>query len=159
MPPAVQPTTGSHDFIFYLFAFRGYPYSNFRIFANGLYIKKGWNPEGLKYGDYASISFFASKTFLRKIGVTLQLKGDWIDAMKYNENLQNLGYYNFDVHATGMKQVSIVPQLSYSVKNFTVYALSEFPIYQYVNKRQVASQRLFTAGLSYRFMTYKEVKN
>jgi hypothetical protein len=154
-PPGVQPTTGSHDFIFYLFAFRGYPYKNFRVFSNLLYIKKGWNPEGLKYGDYASVSLFASKTLLRKVGVTLQLKGEWIDEMKYNENLQTLGYYNFDVNATGTKKVSVVPQLSYSVRNFTIYALSEFPLYQYVNKRQVASQRMYTAGFSYRFLTYK----
>jgi hypothetical protein len=158
-PPGVQPTTGSHDFIFYLFAFRGYPYKNLRLFANALYIKKGWNPEGLKYGDYASVSVFASKTLFRKLGATLQLKGEWIDEMKYNENLQNLGYYNFDVHATGTKKVSIVPQLSYSIKDFTIYALSEFPLYQYVNKRQVASQRMYTAGFSYRFLTYRDLFN
>ncbi len=30
MPPALMPTTGSHDFIFYGFAYRGYPKKNFR---------------------------------------------------------------------------------------------------------------------------------
>ena len=155
-PPGVQPTTGSHDLILYLFAFRGYPSKNFRVFSNALYIKKGWNPDGLKFGDYASLSLFASKTLLRKLGVTLQLKGEWIDEMKYSEQLYNLGYYNFDVRATGTKRVMLVPQLSYSVKNFTVYALSEFPLYQYVTKKQIAAQRSYTAGISYRFMTYRE---
>ncbi len=156
MPPAVQPTTGSNDFIFYLFAFRGYPHKDFRIFMNGLYIRKGWNPQGIKYGDYASVSLFASKTLLNRVGVTLQVKGEWVDQMRYSEDLYNLAYYNFDVLATGMKQVSIVPQLSYSFNAFTIYALSEFPVYQYVNRIQVASQYLHTVGLSYRFFTYSE---
>ena len=156
MPPGVQPTSGSHDFLFYVFGFRGYPYKNFRIFANGLYIKKGWNPQGLKFGDYASVSFFAGKTFFRKLGVTLQVKGEWIDKLRYNENLYHLGYYSFDVSATGMRQISVAPQLSYTFRGLTVYGLSEFPLYQYVNKKQVASQHLYTAGLSYRFLTYRE---
>ncbi len=156
MPPAVQPTTGSNDFIFYLFAFRGYPHRNFRVFMNGLYIRKGWNPQGIKYGDYASVSLFASKTLFNGVGATLQLKGEWVDQMRYSEDLYNLAYYNFDVLATGMKQVSIVPQLSYSFNAFTIYVLSEFPMYQYVNRVQVASQYLHTVGLSYRFFTYSE---
>jgi hypothetical protein len=156
-PLGVQPTTGSHDLIMYLFAFRGYPEKKFRVFANALYIKKGWNPEGLKYGDYASLSLFAGKTFFRRLGTTLQLKAEWVDKIKYDEDLYNIGYYsNYLLDATGMRQISIVPQLSYSFRNFTVYALSEFPLYQYVNKTQVAAQRLYTAGFSYRFMTFSE---
>ncbi|MBZ0097981.1 MAG: hypothetical protein K8F30_02800 [Taibaiella sp.] len=156
MPPAVQPTTGSNDVILYLFAFRGYPQKDFRVFMNGIYIRKGWNPQGIKYGDYASVSLFAGKTFFEKLGVTLQVKGEWIDQMKYNEDLYNFAYYNFDVLATGMKQVSIVPQLSYSYKSFTIYALSEFPLYQYVNKVQIASQYLHTVGLTYRFFAHSD---
>lgn len=156
MPPAVQPTSGSNDVIFYLFAFRGYPHHNFRVFTNMLYIRKGWNPQGIKFGDYASISVFAGKTLFNKVGATLQVKGEWIDQMRYNKSLYNFAYYNFDVLATGMKQVCIVPQLSYSINSFTVYVLSEFPVYQYVNKVQVASQYLHTIGLTYRFFTYSD---
>ena len=156
MPPAVQPTTGSNDVIFYLFAFRGYPTKDFRVFSNLLYVRKGWNPQGIKFGDYASISMFAGKTFFDKLGVTLQLKGELIGTMKYNEDLYNLAYYNFDVSATGMKQLSVVPQLSYSRNSLTIYALSEFPLYQYVNKVQVASQYLHTVGIAYRFFAHSQ---
>jgi hypothetical protein len=155
-PPSVQPSSGSHDFIFYAFLFRGYTAQKFRLFANVTYIKKGWNPAGEKFGDYASIGLFAGKTFFQKFGVTFQLRGEWIDKMKVNNNILLYAYPNYDPEATGSKKIFITPQISYSHKKFTVFALSEIPIYQYVNKAQVVSQYQFTAGISYRFLTYKQ---
>lgn len=150
-PPTVQPTNGSHDFIFYAFFFRGYPKKNFRVFANLMYIKKGWNSLGQKFGDYASIGLFGSTTLKKKIGVTLQLKGEWIDKMVSAPNLDMLAYYNVDIKSTGGTKLLAVPQLSYTHNNLTIYALTEIPLYQYVNGTQVGSQYQFTAGLSYRF--------
>ncbi|MES2397496.1 MAG: hypothetical protein V4549_15920 [Bacteroidota bacterium] len=154
-PPTVQPTTGSQDIIFYTFFFRGYPLKNFRIFANTLYIKKGWNSLGQKFGDYATIGLFASKTFFEKLGVTLQVRGEWIDKMKADKNVDLLALYNVDITSTGSRKVFFVPQLSYTHKSFTVFVLSEIPVYQYVNNIQVASQYQFTGGLSYRFYINK----
>lgn len=152
-PPTVQPTTGSHDFIFYAFFFRQNPCNNLRWFANSIYIKKGWNPLGEKFGDYLSISFFAGKTLFEKLGITLSVKGEWIGKMKAAENTDLLAFYNVDTAATGSKKVFIVPQLSFSHKWVTLYAMSETPIYQYMNKQQIASQHLITVGISYRFFT------
>ena len=45
--------------------------------------------------------------------------------------------------------------MSFSHNNFTIYALSEIPLYQYLNGTQVASQHQVTAGISYRFNAYK----
>lgn len=154
-PPTVQPTTGSQDFIFYAFFFRGYPLKNFRIFANTLYIKKGWNSLGEKFGDYASVGLFASKTFFEKLGVTLQVKGEWIGKMQADKNVDLLALYNVDITSTGSRKIFFVPQLNYTYKNITVFVLSEIPLYQYVNNIQVASQHQFTGGLSYRFFTKK----
>lgn len=154
-PPTVQPTNGSQDFIFYGFIFRGYPLKNFRIFASTLYLKKGWNALGQKYGDYSSIGLYASKTFFRKFGVTLQLKGEYTGKMEYHKNIDMLALYNIDVTSTGSKKLFFVPQLSYSYKDFTVYALNEIPLYQYLNGTQVASEHQITVGLSYRFFTNK----
>ena len=156
-PPIVQPTTGAQDFIFYAFLYRGYPLKKFRVFANVLYVKKGWNSLGEKFGDYASVGLFAGKTFLKKLGLTAQLKAEWIDKMKYDKNVDLLALYNVDAESTGSKKVFFVPQISYSYKKCTIYALSEIPLYQYVNKVQAASQYQFTMGLSYRFLTYKTV--
>lgn len=160
-PPTVQPTNGSNDFIFYSFFYRGYPLKNFRIFANTLYVRKGWNPLGQKFGDYASIGLFAGKTFFEKLGVTVQVKGEWVGKMQWDKNIDMLALYNIDVNATGTRKVFFVPQLSYTYKTFTVYALMEMPLYQYVNSMQIASQHQITAGISYRFFTYKsgEVKS
>lgn len=154
MPPAVMPTTGSNDFIFYGFGYRGYPVKKFRVFANLLYVRKGWNQLGQKFGDYASIGLFAGKTFRRKFGVTLQLKGEWIDRMDYDKKVDMLATYNLDVTATGGKRLLFVPQLSYSYKTLSAFILSEIPLYQYVNGTGIASQYLFTLGLSYRFLVY-----
>jgi hypothetical protein len=152
-PPIVQPTNGSQDIIFYGFIFRGYPLKKFRIFSNMLYIRKGWNSQGEKFGDFASIGLFASKTVLERLGITLQLKGEWMDKM---QRMSNLPFPNYDPNATGSKKIFIVPQLSYSFfhDRLSAYVLSEFPLYQYVNNTQVASQFSTTFGLSYRFYSY-----
>lgn len=150
-PPTVQPTNGSHDLIFYGFFFKGFPRKNFRVFANGLYVKKGWNSLGQKFGDYASIGLFASMTFIKKIGITLQIKGEWMNKMQADKNIDMLAYYNIDLKSTGGKKVSFVPQISYTHKMLTVYFVSEYPLYQYWNGTQVGSQSLYTAGISYRF--------
>lgn len=155
MSPTVQPTNGSHDFIFYGFFYRGFPLKNCRIFANVLYVKKGWNPLGQKFGDYSSIGLFFGKTFFKKLGVTLQIKAEHIAKMKTIKDIDMVALYGLYPEATGARKVFFVPQLSYSYKSFTVYALTEIPIYQYVNYSQVASQYQMTVGLSYRFLTYK----
>jgi hypothetical protein len=156
-PLSIQPSSGSNDLIFYSFFSRSNSITDFRYFANAMYVKKGWNPMGEKMGDYASVGLFVGKTFRSKLGVTLQLKGEWIDKMKLNEDIFMLyGDTRFDPEATGSKKVFIVPQLSYSFKDIVIYALSEIPIYQYVTKVQVGSRYQTTVGLSYRFMAKKK---
>lgn len=157
-PPTVQTTTGANDFIFYSFVYRGYPETKFRVFTNILYIKKGWNSLGQKFGDYASVGLFASKTVFKKLGITLQIRGEWVDSMKYDKNIDMLALYNIDVKSTGSKKVFFAPQLSFTQNDFTIYAMSEIPLYQYLNGTQVASQQQFTAGISYRFFVKRKVK-
>ncbi len=150
-PPTIQPTTGSQDFIFYGFGYLGYPEKNFRVFSNLIYIKRGWNALGQKFGDYASIGIFAGQTFFKRLALTVQLRGEWVNVLKYDKNVDMLALYNIDVKSTGSKKIFFTPQISYSKNNFTVYALSEFPVYQFLNGTQVASQTLVTTGISYRF--------
>lgn len=156
-PPTVQPSTGSHDFIFYAFFFRGFPINKFRIFANGIYIKKGWNPLGEKFGDYKSISVFAGKNIFRNLGLTLQLKGEWISKMKAADHTDLVAFYGVDIHSTGSKKIFLVPQLNFSHNSLSFYMLSEFPLWQYLNKSQIASQHQVTLGISYRFFTTKSI--
>jgi hypothetical protein len=157
MPPIVQPTNGSQDFIFYALFLRGFPRQNFKLFTTATYIHKGWNPLGFKFGDYAGLGIFASKTFYKKFGISLQLKGEWVDRIRNNENIDMVALYNIYVNSTGSKKISLVPQVSYSFKSFTVYGLKEFPVYEYVNGSQVKTQNLWTIGLSYRFFTSKNM--
>ncbi len=156
-PPLVQPTNGSQDIIGYLFFYRGFPQHNFRLFANALYIRKGWNPLGEKFGDYSSVGLFAGKTFFKKLGVTLQVKGEHIGKLKAAENVDLLAFYNVDTASTGSKKISFVPQISFTYKSFTIFGLYELPLYEYVNGVQVASQHQLTFGISYRFFVKDSV--
>lgn len=154
-PPTVQPTSGAQDLIFYGFLYRGYPLKSFRVFSNLLYIKKGWNSLGQKFGDYASVGLFIGKTFYEKIGLTLQIRGEWINKMQYDKNIDMLALYNIDVISTGSRKIFFVPQLSFSHNSFTFFALVEQPLYQYLNGTQVGSHLQATAGVSYRFYAFK----
>jgi hypothetical protein len=157
-PPTVQPTNGSNDFIFYSFLFHSYLQKNIRFFANSIYVHKGWNDLGQKFGDYASISLFVGKTFFQRLGVTLQLKGEHIAKMKTDKLVDMVAFYNVYPESTGSRNVFIAPQLSYSYKSMTLYALSEIPLYQYVHGSQIGSQYQFTAGLSYKIDCAKKAR-
>jgi len=148
---SVQTSSGAHDLIFYLFFYRGNNIKKLNFFANAIYIKKGWNPIGEKIGDYASVGLFASKTFLKKLGITMQLKGEWADKMQLNKTVYLNSYPNYNPEATGFRKVFIVPQVSYTVKKLTFYLLSEIPLYQEMIKTQISSQYQMAFGISYRF--------
>jgi hypothetical protein len=155
-PQAVQLSSGAHDIIFYMFLYRGIPLMKFRIFATAMYIKKGWNPIGEKLGDYSSIAVFAGKSFLNHFGGTLQLRAEWVDKMKLNKDIRQYAYPNYDPEATGYKKVFLTPQISYTRDNLTIYALSDIPVYQYLTKTQVGSERQVTIGISYKFFSRKQ---
>ena len=154
-PQAVQLSSGAQDIIFYAFLFRGYPTQNFRVFMNALYVKKSWNPLGEKMGDFASLGFFAGKSFRYKYGLTLQLRGEWMNTMKVNADILQHAYPNYDPEATGYTKVFLSPQLSYTTGNLTIYGLIDLPLYQHVEKTQVGTQFQATGGISYKLLLKK----
>ena len=153
--PTVQPTTGSNDFIFYGFALRGYPRKNIKFFTSAMYVHKGWNSLGQKFGDYASIGVSVSKTLWHKLGLSLQLKGEWIGKMQADKMVDMLAFYNVDVNSTGSKKIALAPQISYNYKKLTVFAMTEIPLYQYLNGTQIGAKYQITAGLIFRFCMKK----
>ncbi len=162
IPPTIQLSTGGTDLIFYSFFFREYKKQKLRFFANSLYISKGYNSLDEKFGDYASLALFASKTFFRNWGLTTQLKGESIGQLqaKQSKLLDLVVRDPYEAEnflekqkATGGKKVLFVPQLSYSQNGLTVFATSEIPLYQNLNGYQFASQNQFTIGINYRFLT------
>jgi hypothetical protein len=106
-------------------------------------------------GDFASIGLYAGKSFFDRLGVTLQLRGEWMDEMSINKDILLYAYPNYDPYATGYKKVFITPQLSWSFGNFGIFALADIPVYQNVNKTQVVTELQATLGLSYRFFAMK----
>lgn len=156
-PPTVQVTTGSQDLMLYGFLFHGYQKRKLRLFANTLYLRKGYNSMGQKFGDYASLGLYVSKTVLKNVGLTAQLKGEWIGKMKVAETVSDvdLAIYNIDLYASGSKKVFFVPQVSYNYKQLTLFVSSEIPLYQYLTGVQPGSMYQVTTGLTYRFMAKK----
>jgi hypothetical protein len=152
MPPAVQPSSGSQDIIFNLFYANTNPSHKLKLSANVMYIRKGWNPIGEKFGDFASLGIFVGKSFRKKLNLALQIKGEWIDKMQINEDILMYAFPNYDPDATGSMKVFASPQLSYSFRSKIILFLQgDIPVYQYVNKTQIASQYQMSLGLTYRF--------
>tara|TARA_B100001964_G_scaffold148355_1_gene163486 strand:+ start:187 stop:1206 length:1020 start_codon:yes stop_codon:yes gene_type:complete len=152
-PPTVQTTTGSNDLMLYSFLFREYQKRKLRLFMTTLYMKKSYNSLGIKFGDYASLGLFVSKTVFRKWAVTTQLKLEHVDKIQSAKNIDLLASYSIDANSTGSNKAFFIPQLSYSNKGITVFATSEIPVYQYLHGTQIGSQNQFTFGVNYRFLT------
>lgn len=156
-PLSVQPSSGANDLIFYSFYYRGYDCDNLRLFANAIYIRKGWNPNGEKMGDYATIGLFAGRSFRCKLNTTLMLRGEWVDQTQVNKEILMYTALSYDPLATGSKKVFAGLQLGYNpFAGMMIYASSEYPLYQYVNKSQIVSQWQLMVGVSYRFMIEKQ---
>lgn len=151
-PPAVLPTTGAQDFMFYGFYRRGYPDDNINFSASALYIRKGWNPKGEKTGDFLSVALFASSMLTDNLGATLQVRGEVMDKTDINKTVKLYAYPNYDPDATGSKKLIVTPQFNYTLwDKLTAFCLFEYPLYQYVEKTQIVSQYLANIGFVYRF--------
>ena len=162
IPPTIQLSTGGTDLMLYSFFLREYKKQKFRLFANSLYIRKGYNSLDEKFGDYTSVSLFASKTFFRKWGITTQIKAERIGQIEVRQSkLLDLVIRNpYEAEnfldkqeSTGSKKWIFIPQLSYSQNGITIFATSEIPLYQYLNGNQIGSNQQFTVGVNYRFLT------
>ncbi|KAF0130312.1 MAG: hypothetical protein FD155_1612 [Bacteroidetes bacterium] len=152
-PPAVQTTSGGQDLLFSAFYSFGLPGTKLKLTFNGLHILKGWNPLGEKLGNYTSIGVFAGRSYFEKLNVAIQLKGEFIGKMHINPDILMVSFPNYDPEATGSRKLFIAPQLSFkAVNGLFLFAQGEFPLYQYVNKTQIASQWNLTFGITYRFL-------
>jgi hypothetical protein len=155
-PTAVQLSSGSQDFIFYAFFLNQFKIFDFQLSGNAFYIRKGYNANGEKLGDYSSIGLFAGKTFFNDFTTTLQVRFENVNRMAINESIILYGKpSNYYPEATGYKKIFITPQISYTIKKFTIYASTDIPVYQNLNTSkyytQVGSKYQASIGLAYRF--------
>ncbi|HQV52614.1 MAG: hypothetical protein IPI00_08460 [Flavobacteriales bacterium] len=156
-PTSVQLSSGAQDLIFYTFLHHGFR-SKLNVFASAIYIKKGWNPNGEKLGDYASVALFVSRTFLDRLGITLQARYETVARMRMNASVLLFGSPStYFPEATGYKKFFLTPQISVTKGKFTIYAATDVPLYQSMQTSeyytQVGSQYTTTIGLSFRFFT------
>lgn len=147
-PPLIQTTTGSMDLIsslLYLHNNRGINYV-----VNLLYMYRGWNPLGIKFGDYLTLGVFAGKRW-GDFHVMGQLKAEWFGKMKTFEKIDYLAVYNIDKSSTGTRALFFSPQISYNKNAFRMYVLGDIPLLQSVNGTQTALPGQITLGMGYRF--------
>jgi len=155
-PQNVQLSSGAQDIIFYSMLSRTYTKSMVSVFATGMYIYKGWNPNGENLGDFASVAIFGQKTFHNNLAVTLQARYEAVQQMLINESVLLYGkpstYYP---EATGYRKFFITPQVGYSWNKLSVFAAADLPLYQYLNTSeyytQVGTSLSVTAGITYHF--------
>ncbi|PCH68461.1 MAG: hypothetical protein COC01_03730 [Bacteroidetes bacterium] len=147
--PGLQPTSGTKDFIFYAFFYRGYTKSQLRFYTTFTHILRGKNPDGVNYGNITSITTSASKSIFSSLNLGLELKAEKLDTIFDPE------YLNYKYN-TGGKKLSLVPQLFYTYKQKLTFSFtSDIPVYQFVNGTQIASQYFFNFGVTYRLSPLK----
>lgn len=159
LPPSLQATNGSTDLIFSSFLYRNSKVSSVKFFASTMYIKKGWNSLGEKFGDYMSLGLFASKELTPFLNGSLQLKGEKVNSIQAADGVDILALYNVDITQTGSEKLFLVPQISFNRDQFTFFLNTEIPLYQNMTGIQLGSQYSITTGLSYRFSTKKTSDN
>ncbi|MFM8568195.1 MAG: hypothetical protein ACKOB6_01095 [Candidatus Kapaibacterium sp.] len=151
-PLSIQLSSGAQDLIFTAFVFRGNTVSNVNLFANAVYIRKGWNPSGEKLGDFFSMSVFGAAPLFTACSGIMQLRGEWVGMMRINPVVvanKNPGY---EPKWTGSRKLFVSPQANYMIMpSVAVFALADIPVYQYVNGTQVASAFQATLGLNWRW--------
>lgn len=153
MPPAVQASSGANDILLNLFWSAPLRPDGIRLTANALYILKGWNPLGEKLGNYLSFGIFGSRSLANNVYAALQMRYEWIGKMSVNPDVMMISFPNYDPEATGSRKIFVAPQISYSpLDRLTIFAQAEYPLYQHVNKTQLASRHQWTIGLAYRYL-------
>jgi hypothetical protein len=155
-PPLVQCTTGSNDVMAYLFYMHNSNVKKLNFYISGLYLHRGWNSLGIKFGDFASLSLFVGKRVIGRLNVLGQIRGEWIGKMRTHDKIDYLATYNIDVPSTGSRVLFFTPQLSYPIRKFNFFTLADIPLYQYLNGTQVGLPHQLTVGISYRFQTVQK---
>ena len=152
-PPITQLSSGAYDLLLYSFFLREFKLQKIKIFSSILHINKGFNSLDQKMGNYSSFAIYISKILDNNIGSALQIKVEEIKKMDAG-NVWN----SEDLEASsGSNKIFLIPQLSYSLNNFSFFSSYEIPLYQNINGTQIGSKEKITFGFSYRFLTKKKI--
>ncbi|HJW30546.1 MAG TPA: hypothetical protein VJ508_15040, partial [Saprospiraceae bacterium] len=155
-PTSIQLSSGAQDIVFNALWSRHYLKPQLSIFINAFYIRKGYNPNGEKLGDYSSVALFFTKTLFSTVGIGLQARYEEVERMKINESVLLFGRpSNYYPEATGYRKVFLTPQITYTTGPISIFGSYDIPVYQYLNTSpyytQAGSEFQATAGISYRF--------
>ncbi len=148
---AIQPSSGANDFLFYAFISRKFIPQNLSLYLSSLYIIKGWNPDGDKFGDYFSVSAFTTKPIFPSFITVVQFKQEYMAQKEKLPGLQSPSSSADMAANSGGFKTFFVPRIIFNYKNnVTLYSLIEIPLYQYCYGTQLASQVNFSIGLTLR---------
>ena len=149
--PAIQLSSGSNDFQFFGSISRRFIPVKMSLLFSSFYIRKGYNPDGGKFGDYFSASIFAMKDIIPNFVGGAQIKWELTAGKTKPPGGMNVISSADLPENSGSKKLMFVPRLVYSLKcGLSFFAFTEIPIYQYVTGIQLASQINAVGGLSFR---------
>ena len=159
-PTAVQLSSGAQDLLFYGFFFREYTPWKLRMFTNAIYIRKGYNPNGEKLGNFASLSVFTGTTVLKSLNINIEGRYEWMDHMDILESTLLYGSpSNYFPEATGYRKIILTPQVSLPIGRIIAFGSMDIPLYQHLNTSpfyaQVGTHIQATLGISYRFFGHR----
>lgn len=159
-PPTVQTTTGSNDLIAQVFYLNSFKPSNAKLLVTAMYIRRGWNSLGVRFGDFASLGVTGGISIRNKVSLMGQLRGEWVGQIKTHDLIDYLASYNIDTASTGSISALFSPQLNWNIhRTLTLFLLADIPFYQKMNGTQVALPYQFTGGLAWRFFPIKKDRN
>ena len=144
LPIDIQPSSGSFKYNAGLLVSKRFMNGKFATFLSGnAEFSQRINTErtNYKYGNLYNISLYGSYTFLRNFTTALQVRTMIRDRASDNNKEK--------INATGGTYLFLTPQVRYTFfKYWSVGFLFEYPIYKYVNGKQLTNDYAFSFRFS-----------
>ncbi|ROL62243.1 hypothetical protein D9V86_01705 [Bacteroidetes/Chlorobi group bacterium ChocPot_Mid] len=142
LPQHVRPSTGAYGIIFQAFFHLGNKKADMHFFVINRSEYNFENKSEYQYGPTVNTSLYYTKGILKNLTGIIELRNEYRLKDKINgEEHKDSGGLFFHV----------APQINYTLGQFNVSALFDYPIYQYYNGYQLGNN--YTIGLNFTWMT------
>ncbi len=146
---SLQPGNGSTDLIVGMFWNQAVPGAGLDWFAQGTLQTSIKSAAEYRPGRQVNLDLGTRYALGRSVSVLLQLNGQWNSA---DSGTAAAVSPVTGGPGSGGRSYSLTPGLMYAVAvNTNLYALMQWPFYQFVNGEQLTPGRSFTAGINHRF--------
>ncbi len=154
IPFDLQPSTGATDYNHTVFLYKGYLPQHLRFFLINRIEFKGLNTALYQFGNLYSTSVFVSYSISKNWVSLVQFRSEVRerDTRPSSNNGIQLSEGREAIRVTGSQKIFVIPQLMVQLpKHWTASLLADFPIYQFYNKKQLATSYAFALSVSKEF--------